>query len=74
MAHWGFIGGDRDDSRPRTGKVQTRQIYCYLYVIMVYNVITYMPALWNFKTADFEPYYAAKKYTTFSFTRHEALP
>ena len=34
------------------------------------NVITYVPALWNFQKADFEPYYASKKYTTFSFPIH----
>ena len=32
---------------------------------LVLGSLMNVPALWNFQKADFEPYYAGKKYTTF---------
>ena len=35
--------------------------------------IMYVPTLWNFQKADFEPYHVGKKYITFSSLRQGAL-
>ena len=43
------------------------------YMLLCCDWITYVPALWNFQKAVFEPYSYGKKYTTFSFPIQGAL-